>query len=411
MSTVTTGNLLSVVLRPKELEVVYAISTAIAQSDDIDAALDKIVKLTRHVFIFDNMVLYLPDQNRALDVTYARVVGRGRSLEADLAWGEGVATQAFEQNQTIVHLEKLQNWQSDRLCWREFLGLPLRSGDVVMGGLVFVRFGGPSYEPEQIRLAEFIAAHITQLLEHHRLVERIGTLEAERRLRRLQDDFIATVSHELRTPLGFIKGYATTLLREDITWQDETRREFLTVIDEEADKLEELISDLLDSSRLQAGTLDMQPQPINVDQLLREVVLRASTRYKDLTVQIQVKPSATIWADPVRVAQVFENLLSNAVKYAPGSDVYIDVEDKENWVRIFVRDKGPGIAPEHAEHLFERFYRVPTTRATVPGTGLGLFICRQIIRAHGGEIVAAANRSEGATFVIDLPRDGGQAQV
>jgi K+-sensing histidine kinase KdpD len=247
-------------LRPQELEAVYAISKAVAEAVDLDTALEVIMRLARPVFIFDNMVLYLQKQEAGLEPAYARVIGRGQSAEAELAWGEVCASEAFQTQHTAIYHEILDGWQNDRLCWRDFLGLPTYTKEGIQGALVFGRFGGPPYAPDQIHLAEFITAHVAQLLEHQQLVQRIASLEAERRLQRLQEDFIATVSHELNTPLGFIKGYATTLLREDTTWDEATRREFLMIIDEEADRLRELIDNLLDSSRLQAGTMRMQPQ-------------------------------------------------------------------------------------------------------------------------------------------------------
>jgi signal transduction histidine kinase len=391
------------VLRPQELEAAYAISRAIAQPVSIDVALDQVVHLTRNVFIFDNMVLYLPQETDLLDPAYARVIGRGRSAEADLAWGEGVALEAYRTNSTTVHQEKLDGWEAERLNWRDFLGLPLHSGESLLGVLVFGRFGGPPYMPEQVHLAEFISSHISQLLERQNLIERIASLEAEKRLRRLQDDFIATVSHELCTPLGFIKGYATTLLRQDTDWDEASRREFLTIIDEEADRLRELIDDLLDSSRLQAGTLRMQLKTVNLEQLLEEVALRAISRYKGLVVQLQLKPDIVIQADSMRLVQLFDNLLSNAVKYASGSPVFVTVEMLDGRVHIEVQDRGPGIGPEHLPHLFERFYRVPGAQSQAHGTGLGLFICREIVLAHGGEMRVESEKGKGTTFHICLP--------
>jgi signal transduction histidine kinase len=393
----------SVVLGPEDLRAVYAISLAIAQSESIDRAMDLIVLHTRHVLIFDNLVLYIPQDHNGLDPSYARVIGRGKCAEGEIEWGETIANQAYTSKQTSLMQEKLAGWEDNRLFWRDFLGLPLKAGDEVVGVLVFGRFGGPPYTPQQIHLAEFIAAQTAQLVENHHLVERVAKLEAERLLRRMQDEFITTVSHELRTPIGFIKGYATTLLRDDTQWDENSRREFLTIIDEEADRLHELIEDLLDSSRLKAGTMFMQLQPLRLDVLLREIVVRSTTRYATLTVQLHAEHDVVVDADPTRLTQVFDNLLSNAVKYAPGSPVSITLKNSNDTCNICVEDQGPGIAPQHLEHLFDRFYRVPDSSVTTHGTGLGLFICKEIIRAHGGDITVSSEVSMGTTFTINLP--------
>jgi len=392
-------------LRPQELEAVYAISSAIAQSIDIDNALDEIINLARPVFIFDNMVLYLKKEGDWLEPMYARVIGRGRTAEGELAWGGTIAHEVFETGDTQVQLEKLEDWENNRLSYRLLLGLPLRSANGKMGTLVFGRFGGPAYSPDQVNLAGFIAAHISQLLVRQQLVERIANLEAERRLQQLQDNFIATISHELCTPLGFIKGYATTLLREDTNWDDGARKEFLTIIDEETDRLRELIDNMLDSSRLQSGTLRMRYQRLHMNELLSEACARASSRFRE--VQMHYGPCEKVIAqvDPLRFVQVFDNLVSNAVKYAPGSPVFISMTAFENECCITIRDQGPGISEEHLEHLFERFYRVPESSGNVHGTGLGLYICREIIVAHGGKMTVESRVSEGTAFHIFLPVD------
>ena len=273
-----------------------------------------------------------------------------------------------------------------------------------MGALIFVRYGGPQFIPEHTHVAEFLAAHVAQLCEHGHLVTRLLRLEGERQLERLQDDFVATISHELRTPLGFIKGYATTLLREDTTWDEETRREFLTIIDDEADRLRELIDNLLDSSRLQSGTLHMEFQPIRLDAMLHDISIRARSFTDNLTIKLNLEvPDLLVQADPTRLAQVFDNLLNNAAKYAPGSTVTISLMGEENRAHIAFSDTGPGISPAHLENIFSRFYRVPNPNSSVRGTGLGLFICRRIIRAHNGEITAESTLGEGTTFHIYLP--------
>jgi signal transduction histidine kinase len=391
-------------LRPRELEAVYAISHAVATSQTIESALEDITKIARPVFIFDTILLYLPSSSDMLEPVYAKVIGRGQSSDGDLAWGEAIAKHVFTTAQTLLRQEEQEGWETNRLKQRFFLGLPLRLGETTMGVLVFGRFGGPPYTAEQINLAEFIAVHIAQLLGHKRLVEQIVKLEAERRLDRLQHDFIATVSHELCTPLGFIKGYATTLLREEISWDEETTREFLVYIDEEADKLRELIDNLLDSSRLQSGTLRLHFQPVRLDSLLRDICVRVSSSTDSNPIRLDfAKSNVRCMADAGRLAQVIDNLLSNALKYAPGSPITIYLDASLDKAFIEVKDKGPGISEEHIQHLFKRFYRVPDSSASVRGTGLGLFICRQIIRAHGGEISVKSTLGEGTTFHVVLP--------
>lgn len=391
-------------LRPKELEAVYAISRAVAEADNVDAALDEIIRLSRPVFIFDSMVVYLAVDGDVLEPAYARVVGRGKSAGGELGWGDSIAVEVYTGHQKLLKREQVEGWESNRLNLRDFLGLPLRVREKTMGALVFGRFGGPPYTPDQIHLAEFIASHVSQLLGNKELVERVVRLEAERRLDRLQQDFIATISHELCTPLGFIKGYATTLLREDTTWDYETNREFLTIIDEEADRLRELIDNLLDSSRLQSGTLHMDFQPVRLDALLRDISIRVRSRYEGLNIELDLeKTKLRCRADPTRLAQVFDNLLSNAAKYAAGATVTISLSVSNRKAHIQVKDNGPGIAPEHLEHIFKRFYRVQDNSAKVRGTGLGLFICREIVNAHEGEITVESKPGEGTTFNILIP--------
>jgi signal transduction histidine kinase len=391
-------------LRPNELEAIYAISQAVAGGGNPEITLNDIIRLARPVFIFDNMVLYEKRGDTPFEPTFARAIGRGRFNEADLAWGEATASDVFVCGRIVTRKEEPADGQQDRNSSRYFLGIPLNVGGDMMGALVFVRFGGPLYSPDQTYLAEFIAAHVAQLLEHTVLVDRIADLEARRRLDSLQDDFIAMISHELLTPLGFIKGYATTLLREDIQWDDTSRHEFLQIIDEESDRLRELIDNLMDSSRLQAGTLRMNMQPLRLDMLLKDMATRARSRDETLKIDVAIKqPGLIIQSDPARLAQVFDNLLTNATKYAPGSPIEIVLDRPEALARISVIDHGPGIPPEHMPNLFKRFFRVPGQNTSIRGTGLGLYICRQIVQAHGGEITVSSQPGKGTTFYIHLP--------
>jgi len=277
-------------------------------------------------------------------------------------------------------------------------------GGRCVGGLVFGRFGGPVFPAEHIRLAEFIAWHVGQLLENRRMARRIASLEAQRQLARMQDEFVSTVSHELRTPLGFIKGYATTLLRQDAVWDTTTRIEFLRIIDEEADRLRELIDNLLDSSRLESGAIGMTREATRLAPLLRSVAERAQAAYPEMALRVDAPDGLPILEiDSTRIAQVLDNLLSNAAKYAPGAPVELRARREGEAMLVEVEDRGPGIAAEHMSQMFQRFYRVPDTQRTVRGTGLGLYICRKIVESHGGQIGVDSQPGQGTRFHFTLP--------
>ncbi|HQU38004.1 MAG TPA: HAMP domain-containing sensor histidine kinase, partial [Anaerolineales bacterium] len=218
----------------------------------------------------------------------------------------------------------------------------------------------------------------------------------------LQEDFVSTISHELRTPLGFIKGYSTSLLRKDAAWDDVTRDEFLTIIDEEADRLSLLIENVLESARLQSKTLTLRFQPLRLDAILRDVVMRIRSHYKDLEVNIEANSTPSIHGDGVRIAQVFENLVTNAIKYAPGAPITVSLSSKGDAVMVMFKDGGPGIEAEALPLIFERFYRVKSEKS-VTGSGLGLYICKQIIQAHRGKIWAESTPGNGVAFFIELP--------
>jgi signal transduction histidine kinase len=377
-----------------------AISETLASHSDWKPSLDALIKAVRASFIFDNMALYIMEADSPQnEVIYARAVGRGKQAEADAAWGELIANQVLTSEEMVLQRPEGPPG-GDRLSQAYLLGLPLQTPAGIVGALVFIRFGGPDYTDEHVREATFVATQVAFLLEKRILSKDLKQLEDARRTMQLQQDFIATVSHELRTPLGFIKGYTTTLLRSDTNWDEKTRREFLTIIDEEADHLTELIENVLESARLQSNTLLFQFQPTRLDSIIRDVAMRVQGRHKDLKLDVDVA-AVVIQADNVRLSQVFENLINNAVKYAPGSKVVVRAKGGMGSVHASVADSGPGIAPEHLPNLFERFYRVPSQ--STGGTGLGLFICSQIIQAHQGRIWVESTLGEGTTFHIELP--------
>ena len=355
----------------------------------------------REAFIFDNLVIYVPDAiTGAIEGIYARASGRGRSKEADASWGESIANKVISSKKATISVPKKVT-DPDRTTMPYMLGVPL---ELPTGGgaLVFIRFGGPEFTSDQYPWALLAASQVMRALEQHSVLEAMEQLELVRRRTQLQDDFIASISHELLTPLGFIKGYTTSLLRSDTSWNPATQREFLTIIDEESDQLVMLINRMLDSARLQSGNMIMDFQPVRLESLLRDVVIRIQGRYKNLEIDLQMEPTSPISADIVRIGQVFNNLFDNAIKYAPGSPIEIRLRtDKKHQVITF-RDHGPGIPENHIPYIFDRFYRV-SEDSHRRGSGLGLYICRQIIQAHDGQISVKTVPGKGTTFLIKLP--------
>ena len=386
------------------LEYMYSILQAVSLKADWKVALDTLLASFRGEFVYDNVAVYLLDSDgKSLDVGYARAVGRGKRAEADVSWGEGIAGKVIAKKDVIVQEPSLRP-RKDRLNLPYLIGLPLFMAGRLCGALLFVRFGGPAYSQAHLRMAKLIAMLTAAMLESKALEEARASLESVQRQMRLQDDFVSTISHELRTPLGFIKGYSTSLLRQDTKWDEKTQHEFLSIIDEETDRLTQLIENMLESARLHSKTVKFKFQPLRLDALLRDVTTHVRAHNTELLVELDFEVVPPILGDSVQLSQVFENLFSNAMKYAPGSPIFIEMRRNEKKLRVSFSDHGPGIPDEYIPFIFERFYRVPGER-TVTGTGLGLYICKQIILAHHGKIWSESVLDKGTTFFIELPVD------
>jgi signal transduction histidine kinase len=389
-----------------DLELLASLSTAI---DDVlrqpewRTALDSLFISMRAVFIFDNVAIFRRDpKTGSTDVIYARAIGRGKAAEADAAWGQELVAEVLSTRKRILREPGKPSGKTDRLQRPHMLGLPLIVGGRLSAALVFTRFGGPDFIAEHVHLASLIAFSAAALVNNHDLQEAYGVLDSVQRQMRLQDDFVSTVSHELRTPLGFIKGYATSLMREDTTWDTGTQREFLGIIEEESDRLTSLIDNMLQSARLQTRTAQFKFAPLRLDALIRDVATRVRANHPGVRIDFNFGTVPVMQGDSARLTQVFENLFTNAIKYAPGSPVDISMRHEGDLLHITFGDQGEGIAEEFLPFLFERFYRVPGD-AGVTGTGLGLYICKQIVLAHRGKIWVESVLDRGTTFHIELP--------
>jgi signal transduction histidine kinase len=228
--------------------------------------------------------------------------------------------------------------------------------------------------------------------------------EQLRQLDRLKDEFVSSVSHELRTPLTSITGYVELLLEEEPTAQ---RREYLRVIERSADRLLGLVSDLLFAARLQEGRLELEREPVDVVRLVTEAVEEARPRAESAGIGLAARCDGplTVEGEPARLAQLLDNLVSNAIKFTPeGGHVAVDAAAHDGVVRIDVSDSGIGISADDRERLFERFFRSQSAlERQIQGTGLGLYISKAIVEAHGGRIGVSSTEGEGTTFAVEIP--------
>jgi PAS domain S-box-containing protein len=232
-------------------------------------------------------------------------------------------------------------------------------------------------------------------------------LTEERGLDQLKADFVSTVSHELRTPLAAIYGASRTLLRGDIELPDQQRNTLLDVIGNEADRLARTVNDILWASRLDSGTLRLSLESCDPSALVREV-MEAARAHLPERITLAVRDTELlprISCDPDKVRQVLTNLIENAAKYSPdGGPVEIRLQRHGNAVRFSVRDEGLGIPVAEQRRIFEKFYRVdPNLSRGIGGTGLGLYICRELVRRMNGHISVDSREGEGSTFAFELP--------
>ncbi len=238
------------------------------------------------------------------------------------------------------------------------------------------------------------------------IIVNVNDITRFREAEEMKSTFISVISHELKTPVALIKGYAATLRREDVRWDEETIREGLAIIEEEADRLTALIDNLLDASRIQAGGLTLKFEEVDLRQLIHAVADRFQAQTAAHTIVVDVPEDLPhVWADPERVRQVLSNLLSNAIKYSPdGGVVRVGAWAENEHVTVYVADQGIGIPEEELPYIFDRFYRVDSTlRRQTQGAGLGLYLARALVEAHGGRIWVHSKPGEGSTFFFTLP--------
>jgi signal transduction histidine kinase len=267
-----------------------------------------------------------------------------------------------------------------------------------------------------LRLATALADRAALAIEHSRLYEQERVLRhtLEGVNRQIQDanqrktEFVTLVSHELRTPLASMMGYTELLLEGQGGLLGERQREWLGIIGQNADRLETLIDDLLDTARIEMGKLELKPTPLDLIPLIQEVAraLRPQIARKGQGLTLELAEAVpAIVGDADRIRQILTNLLSNALKYTPsGGHIIIAACEDAGGVRVAVQDTGIGLAPDEQAQLFTPFFRAQQeTTPRVGGTGLGLAITRALVELHGGTITVTSVPGQGSTFSVTLP--------
>jgi len=285
--------------------------------------------------------------------------------------------------------------------------VPLRSGGEIIG--ILHERSTEALGRERLLLLGRLADQISLVVQAGSL--RIHQEETLRRLRELDEmksDFVAITSHELRTPLSAIRGFVDSLTRRMDQLEPEEAREFLEIIRLQTDRLIRLVEDLLLASRIEAGRLSLMPEAMPTSALLVHVRQGLGEAGDRVEIVDDGMPEELV-ADAQRLTQILTNLLVNALRYAPpGTPVVLGAGERSpGTVTFTVADRGPGIAPEERERIFERFHQSESSSAHAEGAGLGLYIAKQLTEAMGGWISVDSTPGEGATFAVTIPSNRG----
>jgi signal transduction histidine kinase len=286
---------------------------------------------------------------------------------------------------------------------------PLALADRTLGTLTVARDGGAAFTSEEVEMVMLLASQVAAAVENIRAYEAERSAAEElRRLSSLRADFVSMVSHELRAPMASVIGCAQTLNRRWRELSQEQRESFLGLIESETSRLSDLVGDVLDTSRIEAGTFPYAFDAVDVEELVRETAAVVSLGQDEVRVTTRVPPALpAVQGDRERLRQLLWNLLANAVKYTvTGDEVEVAAAREDGVVTVSVRDHGPGIPPESQRLIFEKFGRVCQDGLSKPGAGLGLYIARSIAEAHGGTLDVESKAGAGATFTVRLPLSG-----
>jgi two-component system sensor histidine kinase KdpD len=379
-------------LRERRTEALYDLSRELASTRGVDELLNAAVKHISEVFE-SSVLAFLPDAGGGLQVR------SGYAADFSLSPKEiGVAQWAYE-------LGQMAGKGTDTLPEAQALYVPLLASGEPVGALgVKSHFPDRLFIPEQLHLLEAFSHQIAMAVLGDRLADEKQQAQLQMETEKLRSSLLSSVSHDLRTPLATIKGSIEGLLELGDAMGAVTRMDLLENIHDETDRLERLVTNLLEMTQLEAGAIQPKKEPNDPLDVLGAAVARIQKRMNGRKLEMKVPPDLPLVPmDGLLIGQVVTNLLDNALKYTPeGSPITItSLTDKNHWV-VEVADRGPGVPEEDLPYLFDKFYRGPQ-KENKSGAGLGLAICRGVVDIHGGTLIAE-NRPEGGMFFrLTLP--------
>jgi signal transduction histidine kinase len=393
------------------LEATNRCARALGSSLEVDQAFGAFIRELRGLIDFDRVTIVLVEGGRA---EVMAVAGRGTDTVFPPGSARPVRGSVLEEvlEGRLVYRPTME---PDRYPEEEdllALGLqsrllaPLPVGPRTIGMLGLVRAEQDAFSPEEIELVAVLGRLVATAVQNIRAYEAERTTADElRRLSALRADFVSLVSHELRSPMAAVIGAARTLQERWRELSAGQRQSFLELIGDETSRLADLIGDVLDTSRIEAGTFSFTFSDVDLAEVLRDVVAAADLAQDEVRVRAEVNGTLPrVRGDRVRLHQVVQNLVDNAVKYSPtGAEVRVTAATDDGHVRVAVEDDGPGIPLADHKLIFEKFGRAGVEGGTKPGTGLGLFIARSIAEAHGGSLEVDSAPEQGSVFRLELP--------
>jgi signal transduction histidine kinase len=391
------------------------ISHKVASSLDKQQVLESLVEYSRELLNSEiSLVSLLDVENHELEIVATAGVRRNSKLKnLKIKVGQGYSRSFLVNEQPVIIVDYLNDprleGQPTPAVLEEgivsMLAVPLTARGNVLGVLFVAERHRHVYSEAEAELLKALATQAAITVDTARLHER--EIERVKEVERIKADFLAMVTHELRTPLTNIKGMSSSLLQKDVEWDEENKRAFLEVINEEADVLTNLVSNLLDMSRMEAGAWTIHLEVCTLEEITQEVRRKLAGLLLHHRLAVKVPPGfPSLRVDPNQIGRVLVNLLTNSIKYTPPGTITISAcELNREWVEIRVADEGPGIPLEDRQYIFDKFYRSSKIAGfSSTGAGLGLAIVRGIIEAHGGEIeLAEPVNSTGTIFCFTLP--------